>query len=165
MKTVSHGFTIVELMVVIAIGAILVGLAVPSFRDQVAAASRREASTQLYSAFMRARSEAITNNASVRVCAMDTSTITCNGSALSSGWLVGQLTASNTISTVFQSHRPRPNVITFGAYPTALDFDSRGRASSRVAIAITSVGASGKDRCLIVERSGRINLTEASSCS
>ena len=69
----SNGYTLLELMITIAIVGILVAVGIPSFRVFSANAARREASTALYSAFQRARSEALARNAAVVVCPQDAS--------------------------------------------------------------------------------------------
>lgn len=60
-----RGFTLIELVVSIAVAAILATLAAPSFREFIATQRIRNASFDLTSALTLARSEAITRNASV----------------------------------------------------------------------------------------------------
>lgn len=67
----SSGFSLLELLVVMAIAAILVGAAIPSYRQFMLSTQRSEASTSLYGALLHARSEAIKRNRTVIVCRRD----------------------------------------------------------------------------------------------
>ncbi len=60
-----------ELMVTIAIGAILLGLALPQLSRFGLAAARAKGATELYAGLNQARSEAIVRNAPVTVCQRD----------------------------------------------------------------------------------------------
>lgn len=64
----SRGFTLVEMLVVMTIGAILVAAAVPSFRTLIANTRASNGTNALSGAFEYARSEAIRRGAVVSVC-------------------------------------------------------------------------------------------------
>jgi len=64
----SRGFTLVELLVVMTIGAILVAAAVPSFSWFIATTRAGNAANLMVGAFELARSEAIRRNTIVSVC-------------------------------------------------------------------------------------------------
>ena len=64
----SRGFTLVELLVVMTIGAILVAAAVPSMSWFIATTRAGNASNTMVAAFELARSEAIRRNTIVSVC-------------------------------------------------------------------------------------------------
>lgn len=83
----SHGFTLVELMVTIAVAAILAALAVPSFRDAALGSQLRAVSNDLAASSYAARSEAIKRNAVVRLCSSSNGT-TCDGSDWKNGWII-----------------------------------------------------------------------------
>ena len=63
----EHGFTMLEVLVVISILAILAALAVPSMGDLIRTSRVRGASFELQAAFFRARSEAINRNTEVEL--------------------------------------------------------------------------------------------------
>ena len=92
MRRFANGFTLMELMVVLAIAGLVVGFVVPSFKTTLKNAQRRETATSFYSALTLARSEAIARNLPVRVCAR-TESITPGCADLGStewkyGWII-----------------------------------------------------------------------------
>lgn len=80
------GVTMIELMIVVAIAAILATIAAPSFSDFINNTRLTSMMTQLTGDLNRARSEAIKRNLWVMVCAR--STDTACGADWNNGWLV-----------------------------------------------------------------------------
>ena len=79
----SGGFTLIELMLVIVIGAILVGIGVPSFRDLVLSTRIKNGASDIYSSLIFARSEAIKRGANVTITPV--SSLWANGWAVTAG--------------------------------------------------------------------------------
>ncbi|WP_081602046.1 MULTISPECIES: GspH/FimT family pseudopilin [unclassified Thioalkalivibrio] len=80
--TRPHGFTLVELMITIAVAAILMAIAVPSFMNLRISNGLTTQANELITAVSIARSEAIKRNRSVRFCRTTSSTATqCAGNS------------------------------------------------------------------------------------
>ncbi|HEV7813644.1 MAG TPA: Tfp pilus assembly protein FimT/FimU [Janthinobacterium sp.] len=78
-----RGFTLTELMVVLAIAAILAGVALPSFRELIERQRLRTTANDLFAAIDLTRSQAITRGRRVTMMPADP-----GGSDWSKGWLV-----------------------------------------------------------------------------
>jgi len=82
------GFTLVELMVTISISAILMTVAIPSFRDFLLNNRRSTQANDFVLALTSAKSEAVKRGVPVTLCSRASDT-TCAGSTTwDSGWLV-----------------------------------------------------------------------------
>lgn len=83
------GLTMIELMIVVAIAAILATIAAPSFNDFITDTRLTSTMSQLSGDLNRARSEAIKRNARVFVCVRDAAGTSCGTSTdWGNGWLV-----------------------------------------------------------------------------
>jgi len=90
-----RGFTIVELMVTMLILAIVIGFAVPTFRDAALSSRLTGHANDLLASAQIARSEAIKRNAVVTLC-ISTDGSTCAGEGgWEQGWIV--LTGDGTV--------------------------------------------------------------------
>jgi len=96
MRHRNSGFTLIELMVTIAVLAVIVTLAVPSFQDTINASRLTSAANEAAAIFQGARMEALRLNKTVVVCPSATpdSGVTC-GSAGARG-LVSYVAGSGT---------------------------------------------------------------------
>jgi len=163
------GFSLLELLVVLAIAGILLAIGLPGLRELVANGARREASSGLYIALNRARSEAISRNATVTVCPRDlaASTPTCAGTAdWMNGWLV-YATAADGSRTTFSVQQPVSAALRFQTSPTtAISFDASGRTTAAADFRLCP-GTTARDqrsRLIRVRRSGGVTLSEDSTC-
>ena len=96
------GFTVVELMIAIAVLAILVALAVPNFNDASLSARLNGFANSLVASAQVARSEAIKRNTSITLCRSANGT-SCAGSG---GWQQGWIIMSG--ATVLQRQQALP---------------------------------------------------------
>lgn len=147
------GFTLVELMVTLAVAAILAVTAVPSFSSFIRNQGVKATSFELVSALTYARSEAIKRNQTV--------TIQAEGDDWLEGWVVEAGEAE--LRTWVPAAR-----LDIDADATKIDFRSDGRAATATSVdfeVCDENGSAGVQRRLIrLDPSGRANLTRAGYC-
>ena len=95
----SRGFTLIELMVAVAMIAILSAVAAPSFSEMMVRSAIRSASSDLGADLNVARAEAIRVGGRVSVCPRTSPTDMTCGSDWSQGWLVFRDAGSTDIGT------------------------------------------------------------------
>lgn len=168
----SRGFTLTELMVVVAILAVLLAIGLPSFNDTFQRNRVATMSNEVIGALSLARSEAIRTTRGGGLCPTANGTA-CGGTDWGIGWLVwaNQGTADTTFGTGDLMTRridARPamtmTVVATGS-ATALDritFDARGRVTAPATITLRPVSCrTGRAlvRTLSINASGQVNTT------
>jgi type IV fimbrial biogenesis protein FimT len=158
-----HGFTLVELLIGIAILAILLALAAPSFTNVSLPSKLRAVSNSLIGATNLARSEAIKRDAPVRLC-VSADGATCGAGNWNQGWIVV------SGATVLHSEPAAPTGfrVTPAAGSTALIFQPTGLAATAdvftVCRANPTVGS--QERTVTISAIGRasVQMTNAGAC-
>lgn len=142
-----RGFTVIELMVVVAIMAVLAGIGGPSMLNMVRTSKVRGAASDLYGDMLMARSEAIKRRTTI--------TLAATSSAWSNGWTVKA--GSTTLST--RSALPSDMAVQINvpaaSTPTSITYGSNGRVTSTVpTIIFYSADTRVQARCVSVDAAG-----------
>lgn len=149
-KPTARGFTLIELMVVIAIVAVFAGLAAPSMRELISSSRLRGASSEFYAALLAARSEAIKRRANAVVEPVDTTWNT--------GWTV------KVGGNVFLTGDPLPGDVavqvsvgsTLAAATSPITYAMNGRvaADSQTVVIFYNASLPLQARCVGIDPSG-----------
>ena len=140
----NRGFTLMEMLVTLAVVAIVASLAVPSFQNMIATQRVRSAANDLVTALNLARSEAVKRNRIVTVTPAGT---------WADGWTVSYVDGGNTIT--IQTHEALEGVTMAGTAAISYRADGR-RNSGNVNIEIVPPAGSGVSKhCIGVSPTGK----------
>jgi len=163
----EHGFTLLELLVTIAVAAVLLGIAIPSYRGVVQRNAMAATVNDLVGDLQYARSQAVTRGQPVHLCkSADNATCAIKGS-WSQGWLVYTPDPGSATSTP-AGNRLRVHgaldgqVAINGTNNTAAEvvFDANGFTTDFGSFTATADTATRNTR-IVISRSGRIRTEDA----
>lgn len=162
-KTGAGGFTLIELMVTIAIVAIMAAIAFPSFSETLRRNYVSTTTNELLGSIALARSEAIRSNAGGGICS-STSGTGCGG-GWNDGWIVWiDENSDGTVQSterVLRYSQARAKATVTGSGGNRISFDSRGRATTGAqTITITPKSSTTYVRCVVVGVTGQANVKE-----
>lgn len=93
----QRGFTLIELAIVLAVASVVAGTAVPAFADYVRTARVKSATSDLFSALLLARGEALRSNVRVVVCKSADGDTCAGGGGWEQGWIMFQDANGNAV--------------------------------------------------------------------
>ncbi len=168
----ERGLTALELMVALAIGALLASLAVPGFAALKRSAGLSSAANELLWALHMARSSAVLRGMPVAVClTRDDQTCLAAPDVAASGWLVylpqGQATATRAapVGAVLQRFQLPAGLAVSGTRP-AVTFWPVSRAASTSTFDLCDARSHGPGRSIVVSQTGRPRVAaEAAPCA
>jgi type IV fimbrial biogenesis protein FimT len=152
------GFTVVEMMAVVAIIAIMATIAAPSFSQLIASQRASAIATDLFVALIDSRSEAIKRNVD--------STTAPKAGGWKAGWQTTVPDPNNAAATILIEDQPAITGIAITG-PDAVVYQSSGRVQGTVppCFAVTATqGSSVVQRWVTVDLSGR-PLVTTSTCA
>lgn len=153
----SHGFTMIELMVTVAVLGILLAVGVPSFNSFMVNSRTSALANDITSAVNLARSEAVKRATPVTVCPSSNGT-TCAG-AWADGWMT-RVDGTNEVLRVWRAPVDTADFQQTGAADPAIRFGALGqRVSDATALKIEVTGCRGnRARLVDVGPAGRISV-------
>lgn len=168
LRSKSTGFTLLELMVAIAVAAILITVSAPSFRSIIQNNRLVGQSNEMVTAFQVARSEALKRNRPVIIC--PSSDGTGCGTAWTDGWIVAEDTAGAGSATVTVGNMIRvwsepAGGLAIANGPGFVRFLPRGAVDLNVGTTfpldpnmVLSIPDSTVERALCISASGRVTI-------
>jgi len=161
----SNGFTLVELMVTIAVLAILTAIAYPSFQSTIRSNRMATTANELMGALALARSEAIRGTHGGAVCASKDGTA-CDGATWADGWMVWNDTNGDGTydkdEPVLRYADARTQMQGASGESLSIAFDQRGRSRAAAVTNITlrpaDCGGQPLQRRMIVSLTGQVRL-------
>lgn len=159
-ENIQSGFTLVEVVVTLAVAGIIIGMAIPSFRELIANSRLTTTTNNLVASISYARSEAIKRAQTVTVVAM--------GAGWDDGWNVLDQ-AGATIRT-FEAPADTIQIVAVDANAnnmTTLRFDGRGlllnqAGGATISICDDRMGETGRQ--IQISATGRPNLDRQFGC-
>jgi type IV fimbrial biogenesis protein FimT len=158
------GFTLIELMVTVAVFGILISMAIPNFSDLVNAQRVKAVAGDLYATLAFARSEAIKRNDYIGICAKTDDGSGCqNSTDWARGWIVFIDTDGDgypgAVSDILKRQDTIPKVTLTGpAGNISYQRDGRLRASVTAFAASSPSGSHIPARSVSLDLSGRPNI-------
>ena len=153
----SAGFTLIELMIALTVAGVLLGVAVPSFRDGLLGSRAKAVATDIHLGFLMARSESLKRSANIDIVA--------TGGYWANGWTVEVQSSHEALRTNDASNGvsiacgTSPSS-TSGACASTITFSRNGRPTVYTEFRTyipdkTSIQA----RCVSISLSGQPHVT------
>ncbi|HEU5137745.1 MAG TPA: GspH/FimT family pseudopilin [Steroidobacteraceae bacterium] len=160
----SRGFTLFELMVTIGVVAVLLGLAVPTFREFTRNNSVTAVQNDLVTSFNLARSEALRRNRPVSICASADGTTCGEDTDWNQGWIAfidrgtaGELNEAAGDSLLNAWISANSELTFFSDGSTYVQYRPTGMSAAEMTIDVSWPGCAGlKKRRITVTPTGAI---------
>ena len=164
---ISRGFTLVELMVTLAVVAILLTVGVPSMTEFVKNNRLTATTNGFVSSLTLARSEAVKQGRNATLC-VSSDQATCTGANWAQGWLVwvdldsdGTLDAGETLRVA----EALPQAVTFAGTQNSFQFTATGSVNNTDILTVCDDRAGETGRQLRILSTGGVSLNRQFGCA
>jgi type IV fimbrial biogenesis protein FimT len=138
MKKAHTGFTLVELMIALAVGIIILTIGIPAFNSVMTSNRTTAYTNDLVTTLRLARSEAVKRGEGVTVCASNADYSACDNANWQNGWLVftdpdnDRTYTAGTDELIRIWQAPEGGIAFNAATPNSIRFLSSGELSGNV---------------------------------
>lgn len=163
------GFTLLELIVALAVAAVLIGIAVPSYRSMIQRNAMAASVNDLVGALNYARSQAVTRGRTVFICPSSNQESCSAQSGWQNGWIVyapdpGSETPSEDNTLNVHGALDGNVAIAFNRSENRITFDANGFALSSNGHFTATASDSGQSTVIRIASTGRVESeTEANA--
>lgn len=163
-RATVNGFTLLELLVTLAVAAVLLGIAIPSYRSMVQRNAMTASVNDLVGDLQYARSEAVTRGTRVFVCKSANQSSCATSGGWDQGWIVysPDPNTSSTAATSGNLLRTRGvldaqvKITGNSGVQNSVFFDANGFALSSAGTFTATASTSARNTQVVVARTGRI---------
>lgn len=167
----QSGFTLMELLIVLAIAGVMLGVGVPGLQTMSYNSKRLSMFQQLYASLQSARLEAVSKATNVTVCKRNTAGTACDNSAnWHDGWIIfldadedGVVDGGEDIIRVFDDVGSDIWMEGNIKVSNRVTFDLLGRTGNNGTISICDVRGPNYARGVVISQAGRVRAWSLAS--
>jgi type IV fimbrial biogenesis protein FimT len=167
-KAYVRGMTMIELLITVVVMAILMAIAVPSFRNASLGSQLSAAANNLLASVQLARSEAIKRNTEMTLCASADGEACAVSGGWEQGWIVTMDPLVPTSVLQYQQGLPDKYLVSQAGGTAQIKFQPIGVGATAAIFTVCRDNPDGsQERVLTVSATGsaRVTVTNTGSCS